>query len=338
MSIETIILGTLGGPWSEAYSVSADGLTVVGMSPLSNGTINAFSWTQAAGMVNLNTRGSARAVSADGSVVAGQRVYSSTTTRACRWISGAYAELDTLGGTLGIARAVSADGSVAVGATTLSNGTYRAARWANGDAPQDLGTLAGHPTAYASHAYGVSHDGAVVVGEASDGMFIRAFRWTAGGGMVALPTPTGGNACALSVNADGSIIAGVDFASSSGSACRWVNGVYESISPVLSRAYAITPDGSVIAGVTAAGENPRTLFFHRTSTGAVTPALDLFIAPVDFSGISSNGYTVAGTTKPAGWERGFVLTYIPETQPDPDPEPPPFSSFWTGFTNCKELE
>jgi probable HAF family extracellular repeat protein len=50
---------------------------------------------------------------------------------------------------------------------------------------QDLGTLGGDY----SEAYGVSADGAVVVGEARNAVgFYRAFRWTASGGMQDLGT------------------------------------------------------------------------------------------------------------------------------------------------------
>jgi probable HAF family extracellular repeat protein len=49
---------------------------------------------------------------------------------------------------------------------------------------QDLGTLGG---SY-SWAYGVSADGAVVVGRAYNAVGYRAFRWTAAGGMQDLGT------------------------------------------------------------------------------------------------------------------------------------------------------
>jgi probable HAF family extracellular repeat protein len=46
-------LGTLGGVWSEAYGVSADGSVVVGMAFNAAGQNRAFRWTQA-GMEDLN--------------------------------------------------------------------------------------------------------------------------------------------------------------------------------------------------------------------------------------------------------------------------------------------
>jgi probable HAF family extracellular repeat protein len=48
-------LGTLGGDWSEAYGVSADGSVVVGWAQNAAGQRRAFRWTAAGGMEDLNT-------------------------------------------------------------------------------------------------------------------------------------------------------------------------------------------------------------------------------------------------------------------------------------------
>ena len=66
----------------------------------------------------------------------------------------------------------------------------------------DIGTLNGGN--YAG-AYAISADGAVVVGDANDGLsgYGRAFRWTQSGGMVSLGTLNGGNvSTATRVNTD----------------------------------------------------------------------------------------------------------------------------------------
>ena len=74
-------LGTLGGDWSEAYGVSADGTVVVGWAW--NGRYRAFRWTPTGGMEDLNstyanllTNGSyleiARALSPDGRYIVGE--------------------------------------------------------------------------------------------------------------------------------------------------------------------------------------------------------------------------------------------------------------------------
>jgi probable HAF family extracellular repeat protein len=75
-------LGTLGGDWSEAYGVSADGAVVVGWAYNAAGYRRAFRWTASRGMEDLNrtyasllTNGSwlgeARAISPDGRYIVG---------------------------------------------------------------------------------------------------------------------------------------------------------------------------------------------------------------------------------------------------------------------------
>jgi probable HAF family extracellular repeat protein len=50
-------LGTLGGDWSEAYGVSADGSVVVGWLKTPQGMYRAFRWTALGGMQDLGTLG-----------------------------------------------------------------------------------------------------------------------------------------------------------------------------------------------------------------------------------------------------------------------------------------
>jgi len=60
-------------------------------------------------------------------------------------------------------------------------------------------------------AYAVSADGTTVVGSAdAAGNTVHGFRWTAGGGMVALPNRAGRQAEALGVSGDGSVVVGYD--------------------------------------------------------------------------------------------------------------------------------
>jgi probable HAF family extracellular repeat protein len=113
-----------------------------------------------------------------------------------------------------------------------------------------------------SQAYGVSADGSVVVGGATNAAGQeRAFRWTAFGGMQDLGVLPGGNwSEALDVSADGSVVVGVATnAAGQYRAFRWtvgrgienLNFTYASLltdGSVLMIANAISPNGRYIVG------------------------------------------------------------------------------------------
>jgi probable HAF family extracellular repeat protein len=121
-----------------------------------------------------------------------------------------------------------------------------------------LGTL---PGGSSSDAWGVSADGAVVVGRATNAAGRdRAFRWTASGGMQDLGTLGGDYSNALGVSADGSVVVGwARNAAGRDRAFRWtasggmenLNTTYASLltdGSELMEARAISPNGRYIVG------------------------------------------------------------------------------------------
>jgi probable HAF family extracellular repeat protein len=141
-----------------------------------------------------------------------------------------------------------------------------------------LGILPGF--AY-SGASGVSADGSVVVGESSG---IKAFRWTAGTGMVGLgDIPGGGNEVfATGVSADGSVIVGSGNFPGSNSpgatnhkeAYRWTSGTgFVALGDLtggdwISVADAVSADGNVVVGTSDGGSGPEA-FRWTSDTGMV---------------------------------------------------------------------
>jgi len=126
-------LGTLGGDWSEARAVSADGSVVVGVAKNAAGQSRAFRWTRTGGMEDLGT----------------------------------------LGGSESAALDVSWDGSVVVGWAQDAAGRRWAFRWTRMDRMQDIGKIISQSLggkvykihAFESFAHAVSADGSKVIGE-----------------------------------------------------------------------------------------------------------------------------------------------------------------------------
>ena len=145
-----------------------------------------------------------------------------------------------------------------------------------------LGTLGGDQ----SGAFGVSADGAVVVGWsfiAAGGY--RAFRWTASGGMQDLGTLLGGRESeARGVSADGAVVVGwAHNAAGQWRAFRWTasGGMRDlgTLGGTWSEAYGVSADGAVVVGEsdgrafrwTASGgmENLNTTYASLLTNGSV---------------------------------------------------------------------
>jgi len=192
-------LGDLpGGDFgSAAYSVSGDGLTVVGTSrswqtfyfPYS--VTEAFRWTSAGGMVALGDlpggvfASGARAISGDGSTIvgggSGVSGYEAFRCVGCMSPGGMVGLGDLPGGSFGSgAISVSGDGSTVVGQGTSESG-QEAFLWTSNGGMVGLGDLAGGD--FHSVATDVSGDGSVVVGEGNSASGYETFLWDATNGM-----------------------------------------------------------------------------------------------------------------------------------------------------------
>jgi probable HAF family extracellular repeat protein len=119
-------LGTLGGTWSKAVAVSADGNVVVGSSPDAAGNTRSFRWTENTGIADLGSMSGLSpevyAVSADGSVVVGTAKDAAGEVCAFRWTeAGGMVCLAGLPGYSPYPQAVSADGNVIVGMICKDN-------------------------------------------------------------------------------------------------------------------------------------------------------------------------------------------------------------------------
>lgn len=248
-------LGTLGGNYSIAYRVSADGRVVVGYARASDEQRLAFRWENGV-MQDLGTLGGdesrAYAVSADGRVVVGGARDAFGRWRAFRWENGIMQDLNSPSERGSQAEGISADGRISVGYIFNAAGRLRAARWENG-AAQDLSV----PLEFSS-AKGISADGRVVVGWGTDTAW-RAFRWENGISQV-LGTLGGNDSWAYAVSADGQVVVGIaQEAGGRWRAFRWTpTGGIENLTNTyaalltdgsrLVTANAISPDGRYIVG------------------------------------------------------------------------------------------
>jgi probable HAF family extracellular repeat protein len=174
-----------------------------------------------------------------------------------------------------------------------------------------LGTLGGDR----SYAYGVSADGAVVVGAAQNAAWQwRAFRWTASGGMQNLGTLPGGyDSFANAVSADGAVVFGRAYnAAGRIRAFRWTasGGMQDfgTLGGYYSAAYDVSADGAVVVGM-AANAAGQIRAFRWTASGGMQ---DLGTLGGDWSeayGVSADGTVVVGWAgNAAGRSRAFRWT------------------------------
>ena len=215
------------------------------------------------------------AISHDGSTVIGTARDSNIVFIPFRWTvaSGMHA-IDALEE----AYDVSADGSVVVGWGYVKiNGLslQRAARWTAAGGVQFLGTLGGPQDGDMSRGYGVSSDGAWVVGVSSvNDVDHHAFRWSSATGMQDLGSLPGRDwSQATAVSADGSVVVGYSGTGSSRRAFVWTpaGGMQDlgTLGGDVSRATDVSDDGSVVVGVSQIADGTYRAFRWTETTGMV---------------------------------------------------------------------
>lgn len=187
---------------TRAYDVSADGTVIVGSAVDADGQLEAFRWTEAAGMVGLGSLPGgdawsvAYAVSSDGSTIVGQSGSANAGTNTGRgeafvWTAatGMLPLGDLAGGAFdSMALGISADGQVIVGSGRNADGLEEAVVWDGGGPPTGLGYVPGVTRCYTvslfSRALAVSADGQRIAGASCDySANIRATLWTPDIGM-----------------------------------------------------------------------------------------------------------------------------------------------------------
>ncbi len=299
-------LGNLGGNFSRAFGVSANGSVVVGVSNTSNYEERAFRWTLANGMQNLGTLGGsqsiANAVSDDGSIVVGWSRDANDIKRAFKWTEATGMQ-DLGAGDWTEAVAISADGSAVV----VNNGMDGFAYRSTSGGMENLGTLGGNQTI----AYDISADGSVVVGfsyvSAGDPY---AFRWISGSGIQQIGTYY---SFARGVSADGNTVTGSETgAAGLHRAFRWTlgSGFEYDIAGNFSYGLAVSGDGSIIVGDGGDGafrlSNAGGLeYLHQVYSNLINPGSEL----IDAVDISPNGLYIVGngTNSLTGLDEGYLL-------------------------------
>lgn len=327
-----------GDAYAFAFSVSADGSTLVGSSYSPSGRHRAFVWNEANGaraLIDLPTdfESAAVGVSADGStVVGGDRngafLWDEVRGRRPLQPTDRSSPYDVFG-----PWDLSSDGSTVVG---LRTGPPESAFvWDEVGGARSLGDLLGGGGAM---AYAVSADGSRVVGSAKSSTGSEAFVWDAIDGMRGLGVLPGGEldpaSVATGISADGMIVVGGSstalgqqeaFIWDAEYGMRGLGDLPNSFGTFLSYATDVSADGSIVVGfgLSNGGFTPfvwdavhgmRQLDVLLTTMGVDLDGWTLSsweVGTSDFPKISEDGRTIIGGGRYLEQPTGFVAV-IPE--------------------------
>jgi probable HAF family extracellular repeat protein len=259
---------------------------------------------------------SAVAVNAAGRI-AGSYQVAPNVSRAYRWTAGTVEPLAGPNGEPFSSFAVATnDAGWVVGGYQTSAGPGHAAVWRPGEAVQDLGVL---DAGGGSAAYGVNASG-VVVGTSETTSGGRAFRWTAAGGMQALPScPSATYAAAYDVNTSGVAVGSCTTGPGAGVAALWSPGAQVQVLPTIvgaltTVARAVNDAGLVVGSVQdAGGERPAVWRLN----GAGAYEIKLLVLPAGSSGATSGiAFSVNADGAIVGFKGSLALYWS-----GPDAEP-----------------
>lgn len=220
-----IDLGTLGGKRSAATAINDRG-QVVGTSQTKSRRIRAFFWSAETGMKRLNVGGrESRAEDINNrGVVVGSRLLRTGQWRAFLWseLTGRI-DLGHLGGGESRAFGINDRGQV-VGVSKTAGGEDHAFLWTPGRGMIDLQDFVELPGEATSQANGINRwgqvAGTIAVRHHLGSHETHAFRWTAGEGMIILPT-LGGDSQGVGINDHGQVVGDSENEDGHRRAVRW---------------------------------------------------------------------------------------------------------------------
>ncbi len=333
---------------SQAWSISKDGTTVVGISgAFENSHGNPFEsyyWTSQTGMVGLgdipNGIGAnvAMTVSENGSVIGGKVHHfddspaDGDTGYSYRWSSATGMVSHGPAGPNGTderAYGLSNDGSVMVGKAHRKGYWPVAYKWTNAGGFELFNGL------QASEARAISGDGSIIAGFTMpdwtnpnvDNFRSEAFTWTESGGIVGLGDLTGGenSSRALAISNDGSFITGWGTSSNGKEAVRWNGSEIIGLGDLLggdflSEAIDISSDGSTIVGFGTTNNGTEAFIWDQFN--GIQNLKEVLISNYGLdltgwtltsaNGISGNGLSIVGSgINPNGQIEAWVAN-IPE--------------------------
>jgi len=304
-----IDVGTLGGPYTNAVAISANGSVIIGSSPFEPEQAFKYDGTT---FTNIGTLGGivadARGISADGSIIVGSSTLANGSTRAFKYVGTTMTDIGTLDGKSTVATAISADGSVIVGGSGVHAFKYV------GTTMTDIGSLGGSST-----AYGVSANGSVIVGVSflANNTTQHAFKYV-GTTMTDLGTLGGDYSMASAVSANGSVIIGSsNIANGDSHAFKYVGTTMTDLGTLggnSTGATGVSADGSVIVGVSllANGDYRAFKYVGTTMTNLGTLGGNFSTA----NAVSADGSVIVGGSNLSNNSSQHAFKYVGTTMTD----------------------